>query len=245
MTLTASPAPAATLESRVTALEARFRSADAPDLVAAMIGQVFGRRIALVSSFGTGSAVLLHMVAQADPATPVLFLDTGKHFGETRRYGDALIERLGLINCRQVQPDSSAVTMHDSDGVLWSRSPDHCCYIRKVAPLNRELTDFDAWFSGRRRELGVVRRDLSRIEVADGRIKINPLAGWTAGDIELYFATHDLPRHPLEAEGFLSVGCMTCTDRVAPGDDVRAGRWAGSEKTECGIHLTLLKQDDS
>lgn len=226
------------LESRVAALEARFRQLDASDLVAAMIDAVFGRRIALVSSFGNSSAVLLHMVAQADPATPVIFLDTGKHFGETRRYGDALIERLGLINYRRVEPEPAAVTMHDSDGDLWSRNPDHCCFIRKIAPLNRALADFDAWFTGRRRDQGALRREMPRIEGADGRIKINPLADWTASDIDAYFAAHDLPNHPLEADGYLSIGCMTCTDRVAPGDDSRAGRWSGTEKTECGIHLT-------
>lgn len=235
----AAPPPArGTLEKRTTALEARYGLLDARDLVADLIASEFGRRIALVSSFGTGSAVLLHMLAQADPAAPVLFVDTGKHFGETRRYRDELVARLGLADVRVIEPDPAAVDADDPQGTLWSREPDRCCFVRKVAPLERALAGFDAWFTGRRREHGAARGDLPRFEASDSQIKVNPLIHWSASDVDAYFAEHDLPRHPLEADGFRSIGCMTCTDRVAAGEDVRAGRWRGSTKIECGIHLS-------
>lgn len=225
------------LAKRAAGLESCYGLLDASDLVARLIASEFGKRIALVSSFGTGSAVLLHMVAQADSTAPVLFVDTGKHFGETRRYRDKLVARLGLANVNTIEPDPAAVDAHDPHGILWSQEPDRCCFVRKVAPLKRALAGFDAWLTGRRRDQGATRGDLPRFEVADGRIKVNPLIHWSAKDVDDYFAEHDLPRHPLGADGFGSIGCMTCTARVAAGENLRAGRWRDSTKVECGIHL--------
>jgi len=222
-----------------TVLADRYARAGAEDLMAAMIRDVFPGRIALVSSFGAESAVMLHMVARIDPATPVVFIDTGKLFGETLRYRDGLVERLGLSDVRSISPDPHRIAEADPRGMLFSQNPDMCCYWRKVEPLERALKGFQAWFSGRKQAHGGARAALPRIEAADRRVKVSPLADWSRADIEDYFDRHDLPRHPLEADGFLSIGCMPCTDRVAPGDAPRSGRWRGLDKTECGIHLGI------
>lgn len=225
-------------ESWAADLSAWFRDADAAALLQAMIDEVFRGRIALTSSFGAEAAVLLHLVAKVDRATPVIFLNTGKLFGETLRYRDALIDRLGLSDVRTIVPDPKRIADLDTDGVLWYGNPDMCCYIRKVEPLEKALNGFTATITGRKGFHGGERTALPKVEAGDnGRFKINPLADWKKSDIEEYFAAHKLPRHPLEEDGFLSIGCMPCTDRVAPGEDIRAGRWRGREKSECGIHL--------
>ena len=218
------------------ALNARFAGVDA----AAMLRELFAEgslgRVAVVSSFGTESAVLLHLVAQADPATPVIFVDTLKMFDETLAYRDELTARLGLVNSSVVQPDAAVLLARDENGLRWSWDPDGCCEILKVEPLKRAKQGLDAWISGRKAFQSVTRQNLPRFEIEDGRLKINPLGDWTKDDLEAYFAAHDLPRHPLEAQGYLSVGCQPCTSTVAPGEDPRAGRWRGWDKTECGIH---------
>ena len=218
------------------ALNARFAGVDA----AAMLRELFAEgslgRVAVVSSFGTESAVLLHLVAQADPATPVIFVDTLKMFDETLAYRDELTARLGLVNSSVVQPDAAVLLARDENGLRWSWDPDGCCEIRKVEPLKRAKQGLDAWISGRKAFQSVTRQNLPRFEIEDGRLKINPLGDWTKDDLEAYFAAHDLPRHPLEAQGYLSVGCQPYTSTVAPGEDPRAGRWRGWDKTECGIH---------
>lgn len=193
-------------------------------------------RLAVVSSFGTESAVLLALVAEVDPTIPVIAVDTGKLFGETLRYRDDLARRLGLTDLRVVRPDAAALAERDGDGLLFTRDADACCHIRKTLPLDRALEGFDAWITGRKRFQSATRADLPLFEAQNGRIKVNPLAAWTRRRIEEEFTRRDLPRHPLEADGFPSVGCYTCTDRVAPGADLRSGRWAGTAKTECGIH---------
>lgn len=220
-------------------LNARYRELEAADLVAAAISSEFPGRLALVSSFGAESVVLLHLVSKADPATPVIFLDTGKHFGETLRYRDRLVEHLGLVDVRSVRPLPDNEQTLDPKGTLWQSDPDRCCYFRKVLPLQRALEGFDAWITGRKRYHGESRTTMSRFELAEGRIKLNPLADWDQAQIDDYIAAHDLPLHPLTADGFQSIGCMPCTDRSAAGDDARSGRWPGSEKTECGIHMPL------
>ncbi|MCG8695964.1 MAG: phosphoadenylyl-sulfate reductase [Minwuiales bacterium] len=211
----------------------------AREILAAMLCDEYRGRLALVSSFGAESAVLLHMVSEIDPATPIVFLDTGKLFGETRRYRDELVDRLGLTGIRTVQPDPERERRLDPDGVLWANSADSCCFLRKVEPLSLALAGFDGWITGRKAYQGGVRRDLRVFEAAAGHIKVNPLARWRKSDIEDYFIRHALPRHPLEQDGYLSIGCMPCTDRVKDGEDDRAGRWRGREKSECGIHFSL------
>ncbi|MFO1059362.1 MAG: phosphoadenylyl-sulfate reductase [Dongiaceae bacterium] len=215
----------------------RYRGLEGEDLLAPLIEREFPGRIALLSSFGSEAALLLDMVARIDRSVPVVFLDTGKLFGETLRYRDQLVRRLGLTDLRVVRPDPVQVERRDAAGDLWLRDADACCALRKVEPLRAALAGFAACISGRKRYQGGRRTGLAAIEAAEGRVKVNPLAGWSRDRILDAFAARDLPPHPLEADGFLSIGCMPCTDRVAPGADPRSGRWAGRAKTECGIHL--------
>lgn len=218
-------------------LAARYGDAETPALLEAMIRREFPRRLAVVSSFGTESAVLLDLVASIDPATPVIFLATGKHFRETLDYAETLSRRLGLTDVRPIAPDPLDIADEDAGGRLWRTNPDLCCHIRKVVPLQRALVGFDAWVNGRKRFQGATRADIETIEAEGGRIKLNPLAGWSAADIEAAYEFRDLPRHPLEREGYASIGCAPCTRSVPSGASRRAGRWSHLEKTECGIHL--------
>ena len=212
--------------------------ASAEHVLEAMIHDRFEGKIALVSSFGTESAILLHMIAQVDKATPVIFLDTGKLFPETLAYRDDLVARLGLTDVRVIRPSGQQLAAYDPDGRLWQRDPDLCCAIRKTNPLDTALEGFDAWITGRKRSQGGTRADMNIVEAGpDGRITVNPLAFWDDAKLDAYFEQHDLPRHPLQSEGYASIGCATCTQRVQAGEDKRAGRWAGLDKNECGIHL--------
>ena len=207
----------------------------------ALIGPLirdYGGRLAVVTSFGAESAVLLHMVSEVDRATPVIFLDTGKHFWETRSYRSQLIDALGLSDVRSVAPEPTDLAGEDADGTLHRRNADLCCHIRKTLPLARALQGFDVVVAGRKRYHGGARRDLTPLSVADGRLKAEPLAGFSALDIELYMARHKLPRHPLTEIGYFSIGCEPCTVPGGTSADPRAGRWAGTAKTECGIHWT-------
>jgi phosphoadenosine phosphosulfate reductase len=225
------------LGARVATLTQRYGSLDGEALLRPLIEHEFRGRIAVVSSFGAESAVVLGLVAAIDRRTPVIFIDTGKLFGETLRYRDRLIAKLRLEDVRALHPDPHQLTAADPAGVLWHSDPDRCCALRKIAPLAAALRGFDAWISGRKRYHGAGRTRLPLFEPDDpGRVKINPVAGWSRNRVEAEFAARDLPRHPLEADGYLSIGCMTCTDRVRPDEDPRAGRWRGRDKTECGIH---------
>ncbi len=222
--------------ARAQALHNTYGHLDAAALLEVMIGHEFAGRIALVSSFGAESAVLLDLVAGIDRATPVIFLDTGKLFPETLAYRDELVERLDLSDVREIRPPVDLLAARDPGGDLWRRDPDACCALRKVAPLAEALAGFDAWITGRKRHHGAARVALDAIEAVDGRIKINPLADWSAARIEAETAARGLPRHPLQDLGFASIGCVTCTRRLERGEAARAGRWAGLAKTECGIH---------
>ena len=221
---------------------------DPPRTAAAIaaLAEEFRGRVALVSSFGADSAVLLHLMAEADPAMPVLFLDTGKLFPETLHHRERLVRRLGLRDPRVLRPDPEELSAADPLGGLWNAEPDRCCALRKVGPLNRALAGFDAWISGRKRHQAAGRAALPLFERdAAGRLKANPLAAWSAEALEAYRLAHDLPPHPLVAEGYPSIGCHPCTGRVLPGEDPRAGRWRGRGKTECGIHRPAAAPPDS
>lgn len=228
-------------EAAVAGLNRRFETSGTRRLIETLVAENAGRRIALVSSFGANSVVLLHLVASVDPALPVLFIDTGKLFAETGRYRDELVRRLGLADVRLVAPPPAAVAARDPRGALWITDTAACCAMRKVEPLAEALAGFDIWLSGRKRYQGGVRADLPLFEIdpaaAGRRLKVNPLAAWTAGDIEVYRNAFGLPQHPLVAKGYRSIGCEPCTTPVAAGEDERAGRWRGSDKTECGIHV--------
>ena len=199
----------------------------------------FAGRAAVVSSFGAESAVLLHMVSEIDKATPVIFLDTGKHFWETLSYRAKLIDRLGLTGVRIVQPEEADLAAGDPDGTLHARNADQCCHIRKTLPLQKALEGFDVTISGRKRYHGAARLTLDLLSIADGRLKVEPLAGFSALDIQAYMKAHDLPAHPLTEIGYFSIGCEPCTQPGGSSADPRAGRWAGTSKTECGIHWTV------
>lgn len=217
-----------------------FRGSDTRTMLEGVLKEGLAGEIAVVSSFGAESAVLLHLIGTIDPSVPVLFLDTGKHFQETIAYRDALVERLGLSDVRVLTPDPDELAAKDVNGLRWSFDPDGCCEIRKVRPLAKALAGFDASFTGRKAFQAQTRANLPRFEIdgtdAEGRFKINPLIDWTASQIAGYFILHDLPQHPLIAQGYPSIGCSPCTRPVAPGEDARAGRWAGWDKVECGIH---------
>jgi phosphoadenosine phosphosulfate reductase len=221
-------------------LEDRFAKVKARSLLRLAIEDLFPGRIALVSSFGADSVVLLHMVAQVEPTTPVLFVDTGQHFEETLRYRDELVARLGLTNLINATPDPALTAAEDPERFLFASDPDRCCDIRKVQPLARALDGYDAWITGRKSFQTATRSRVPLFEAEGDRVKVNPLVGWSASDLLDYIRAADLPPHPLVAKGFPSIGCLPCTSRVAPGEDARAGRWRGRTKSECGIHTEPL-----
>jgi len=218
-----------------------YQGADTAELLHSVLRDRVAGDLAVVSSFGAESAVLLHLIAQVDPATPVLFLDTGKHFAETLAYRDTLVARLGLTDLRTLSPDAAELAARDESGLRWNYDPDGCCEIRKVKPLAAAMLGFDASITGRKGFQSATRSGLPRFEVdrsdAQGRLKINPLADWNSERLSAWFAEHDLPAHPLVAQGYPSIGCSPCTSKVAAGEDPRAGRWRGWDKTECGIHV--------
>lgn len=221
----------------IVALDARLSDASPADIIRAALEAVGREKLALVSSFGTESAALLKFAADVDPAIPVVFLDTGWLFEETLAYRNTLIEHLGLTDVRTIHPLTEDVARQDADRELWLSDPDACCHLRKVEPLTRALSSFDAWLNGRKRFQGGDRAAIPVVELDGARLKFNPLANVTAEELKVLYAEAKLPQHPLVASGFASVGCMPCTSRSAPGEDARAGRWRGRAKTECGIHV--------
>lgn len=226
-------------------LSARHENTSAQELMAEVITSDLTGHVALVSSFGTEAAILLHMLSEIDPTAEVIFIDTGKHFEETLAYKADLTERLGLTNVRQITPDYEKLDKIDPAGDLWQHTPNRCCYLRRVLPLQKALDGLDGWITGRKRYQAGERAKLPLVEAVDGKLKINPLAAWSKADLDAYFDTHNLPRHPLEAKGYPSIGCAPCTAPVAAGEPVRSGRWANSDKTECGIHMPLSQLEDS
>lgn len=215
--------------------------ANGREILARAVRDVLPGRLALVSSFGAESAVLLSITAEIDCSVPVIFLETGKHFAETLDYRDALASHLGLTDVRDVAPRTAAVRDQDPTGDLWYYDQDACCRLRKVAPLERALSPFDGWISGRKRFQATTRTELRFVERAQDRLKLNPLADWDIQRIGSEMQRRGLPRHPLVERGYPSIGCSVCTRSVGPGEDHRAGRWASSPKVECGIHNAPLQ----
>ena len=218
-------------------LEERLGAATPQAIVEASIAQFGVKGIGVVSSFGADSAVLLDIVAQVDPETPVLFLDTGQHFGETIGYRDALVADLGLTDLRVFHPRPELAAERDPLKTLHLSDPDACCDIRKVEPMARAVEPLAAWFTGRKRHQSTTRSQLAVFEAVGPRVRINPLAAWSAMEIAGYIQARKLRENPLVTYGYLSIGCFPCTQPAAPGADARSGRWAGRAKTECGIHL--------
>jgi phosphoadenosine phosphosulfate reductase len=236
---TAAPASSPELQARLEALRRRVEGLDARELLRVCIEEEFRGRLVAVSSFGSESVVLLHLMAQVDASVPVVFLNTGKLFGETMRYRDRLQEVLGLQDVRAIGPLAADLKAQDTEGVLWQSNPDACCNIRKVLPLQRALQGFDAEITGRKRFQTVSRNAIAPVELNGGRFVINPLWNWSLNDLKEHILAHNLPRHPLVDDGYLSIGCMPCTQRVKDESDYRSGRWAGLDKDECGIHANL------
>ncbi len=216
-------------------LTAKYAGMATEAMLADLLAGELKGRIAAVSSFGTESAILLDLVASVDKDVPVIFINTQKIFGETLAYRDALSEQLGLTDLREFRPDPRLLAEKDGTSLRWSYDPDGCCDLRKVEPLRRALAPFDAWISGRK-GFQSGRAALPRFEIDEGRLKINPLADWDKATLDARFTERKLPRHPLESQGYPSIGCVPCTSQVQPGEDPRAGRWRGWDKTECGIH---------
>ncbi len=217
-------------------LDRALRDAAPAAVIARALRAVGRERLAMVSSFGTEAAALLKVMADVDPAIPVVFLDTGWLFEETLAYRDTLIAKLGLRDVRSIKPLDESLRREDPDRELWFSDPDACCRIRKVEPLKRALAPFDAWINGRKRFQGGLRTAIPVVEADGTRLKFNPFANVTRDEIETIYAQAGLPPHPLAAAGFLSIGCMPCSSRTLPGEDARVGRWRGQAKTECGIH---------
>jgi phosphoadenosine phosphosulfate reductase len=220
------------------ALNGMFDEMDGVSVLRQAVEELLKDDVAIVSSFGADSAVLLHMVAEVDTALPVYFLETGKHFPETLRYVEMLQAHLGLSNVRWLRPDPKDIARFDPKGDLWETDPDSCCHIRKTEPLDAEIAQFGGWVTGRKRYQTAERGVLPHFELtSDDRIKVNPLAYFGDADVNAYKLKHGLPEHPLFAKGYKSIGCAPCTTIVAEGEDPRAGRWRGLNKKECGIHF--------
>lgn len=239
--------PLPDLHARAAALNAAYRHHSAIAVLARALHDPDVGQLALVSSFGAESVVLLHMVALARRGTPVIFLETGMLFAETLVYQHELAERLGLRDMRIIHPNTGELKARDPAAMLNQSDPDACCALRKTAPLARALSGFDGWITGRKRYQGAARAGLEFFEVEEvaenigGRLKVNPLAHWQRGDARTYIEENRLPRHPLVAQGYPSIGCMPCTSPVEADEDERAGRWKGRAKTECGIHIVAGK----
>ncbi len=211
------------------------------DLMANVIRNNRGR-VAVLSSFGAESAVLLHMASEIDPDIPVLFLDTEKLFPETLAYRAKLALEFGLTNVRDIKPDPEDIERVDPDGILNTFDKDMCCHFRKTIPLQKATEQFDVIISGRKRFHGAARSQLQFISEQDGKIKVEPLAGFSALDLQHYAHQHALPSHPLRLAGYRSIGCVPCTVVGGTDDDPRSGRWADTSKTECGIHFSVNGQ---
>ena len=230
--------PSGEVAERVAALNARYRHHSATAVLDHALKDADLGQVALVSSFGAESVVLLHLVSVIAPETPVLFIDTRMLFPETLQYQREVAEKLHLCDLRTIRAAQPRVAFEDPDNTLHQYSTDACCIVRKVEPLERALAGFDGWITGRKRYQGAAREAVEFFEAeGDLRIKVNPLAHWGREDIDDYMANNGLPRHPLVAKGYPSIGCWPCTSPVAAGEDARAGRWRGQQKTECGIHF--------
>ena len=201
-------------------------------------GREFGERFCVTSSFA--DAVLAHLVSSVIPGIEVIFIDTGLHFAETLRIRDQVARTLPL----RVISVTPVRTVGQQDGEygprLFARSPDECCALRKVEPLERGLRPYDAWAAGLRRDEGPTRANTPLIgfDRNRGKVKIAPLAYWTEDRVNAYISAHNVPVNPLIEAGFASIGCWPCTRRTAPGEDPRAGRWPMFDKTECGLHAS-------
>lgn len=209
-----------------------------PEEIITFATNEFGIRVTLASSFGAEDVALIDMVSKVAPQTPIFYLDTNKHFDETYQTRDRLEERYGLtfIQMLPVLTLDEQAKIHGDE--LWKNDPNQCCNIRKVEPLTRVLSQYEAWITGIRRDQAPTRANTKKVEW-DSKfqlLKFNPLASWTIKDVWNYISENDVPYNPLHDQNYPSIGCSVCTRQVMPGEDPRAGRWSGFTKTECGLH---------
>lgn len=224
-------------KDRLARLNSELRQASAQEILRAAITREWPGGLTYVSSFGAESVVMLALIAEVAPSLPIVFIDTGMHFPQTLDYKDEVIARLGLTGVREITPNETERKVLDPKNMLWKTDADACCALRKVRPLEPALEGFGAWITGRKRFHGGARMSLPVFEHADGRYKVNPLANWTQADVDAYLKEKNLPRHPLVSQGYPSIGCWPCTQPAADPSDPRSGRWAGQNKTECGLHV--------
>ena len=226
-----------TPDQRLDRLNGELRMASAQTILRVAMLREWPGELTYVSSFGAESAVMLALIADVDPGLPVIFLETGMHFPQTLKYRDRLVDQLGLRDVRNIAPGETERAVLDPASDLHKRDPDACCELRKVRPLEPALEGFKAWVTGRKRFHGGERLSLPVFEHSGDRFKVNPLAGWTQGDVERFFEERRLPRHPMVAQGYPSIGCWPCTRPAQDPRDIRSGRWLGQDKTECGLHV--------
>lgn len=227
-----------TVNEQIASLNRKTRNFEPPEILEQALKTPGFGQVALVSSFGAESIVLLHMVSLIDKTLPVIFIDSQLLFKETLSYQTDVAAQLGLSDVRRIHADASDISKDDPNGTLNARNKDACCALRKTRPLQQALHGFGTWITGRKRFQAGTRSVLEAFEVdEDQRVKVNPLAAWQPKDLQDYITAHHLPRHPLVSKGFASIGCAPCTSAVKPGEDARAGRWRDSNKTECGIHF--------
>lgn len=225
------------LRALVESHQARFAGSDAAELLG-WAAQEFGDALAVACSMAADT-ILPALVSQSIPDVDVLFLETGFHFPETHQTRDALASQWP-VTVIDVLPTLSVEQQDEQHGPrLYERDPGACCGIRKVEPLARALSGYDAWVTGIRREDNALRASAQLLEwdPTHQMVKLNPIAAWSFEDVLDFATSHGVPVNPLLSDGYPSIGCQPCTRRVAPGEDPRAGRWAGLAKTECGIHL--------
>ncbi|WP_026413543.1 phosphoadenylyl-sulfate reductase [Actinomadura oligospora] len=236
MTLLETDRPTLDLEDIVESAATALAGAPAREVIR-WASATFGDRICLTSSMS--DAALIHLVSRVKPGIDVLFVDTGYHFAETIGTRDA-VEAVYPVNVIDVRPSRTVEEQEAALGPrLYGRNPDLCCHLRKVAPLGRALEGYMAWFSGIRRDETAARRDRRVVEWdrRRGMVKVNPILDWTQEEMDGYIEDNGILVNPLHHDGYPSIGCEPCTRPVAPGEDPRSGRWAGTGKTECGIHL--------
>jgi phosphoadenosine phosphosulfate reductase len=222
------------LADKAKELNAAFAGLTAQQILSRLLHGGVAGRVAVISSFGAEAACLLSLIASKEPSTPVVFLDTRKHFAETLVYVDDLMDRLGLTTLVRARPSSAGLELDDPDGELYARDSDRCCYMRKTLPMIGVLRNYDCVLTGRKRFQTPDRSYMDTVEVQDSWLRVNPLADWTREQVLDYLECHGILEHPLVSRGYASVGCEPCTE---PSEDFRAGRWAGTDKTECGIHI--------
>lgn len=205
----------------------------------------FWPEIAMSSSFQTQSMPLLHMVTHLKRAIPVFFIDTGYHFWETLMFREKIASEWKFNVIDLYRDPRWDLFVRQNIRTLPLEDPNLCCYLHKVQPMQEALKDVKAWISGIRRDQTSVRAQASVLELQDnGLLKINPLLNWTKADVQKYMEEHNLPKHPLYDKGYKSVGCAPCTIAIGANDDERAGRWAGKEKVECGLHTDMFHKKD-